>query len=67
MNYELKPHLSLLYATLPPDVKRQLAADISVPANITFRTVQVVDTGMKTQSREGVERWRVVSRFRLPG
>jgi hypothetical protein len=64
-DYELKPHLSLLYANLPPRLKRDIAATLSLPQIVLFNAIQAVNTGAKTRSREDVERWVRVAEARL--
>ena len=39
MKYELKPHLSLLYATVASELKEQLARDLMVPSRIHFDSI----------------------------
>lgn len=59
--YELKPHLSLLYSKMEAAVRRQLAASIVVPfSQITFDRIKAVRCVLPTQSRADVENWRVV-------
>ncbi len=60
--YELKPHLSLLYNKLEPAVRRELAASIVVPfSQITFDRIKAVRCVSPTQSRADVESWRVIT------
>ena len=60
--YDLKPHLSLLYNKLEPAVRRELAASIVVPfSQITFDRIKAVRCVSPTQSRADVESWRVIT------
>jgi 2'-5' RNA ligase len=67
-HYELKPHLSLLYKTMPAAVRREMAASISVPySKVSFDTVRVVRCVSPTRSRTDVEAWRVIASAELSG
>jgi 2'-5' RNA ligase len=60
--YELKPHLSLLYNKMEAAARRELAASIVVPfSEITFDRIKAVRCVSPTQSRADVEAWRVVA------
>jgi 2'-5' RNA ligase len=60
--YELKPHLSLLYKTMPALARRELANSINVPfAEVTFDGLKAVRCVSPTQSRANVEAWQVVA------
>jgi hypothetical protein len=63
--YELKPHLSLVYARLANEVKRSLVREIKVPAVVRFDGIQAVATGDKTLTREDVERWKLLGAQKL--
>lgn len=59
--YELKPHLSLLYKKMETAARRELAASINVPfSEVTFDAIKAVRCVSPTQSRADVEAWRVV-------
>ena len=59
--YELKPHLSLLYNKLEAAARRELAASIIVPfSEVTFDRIKAVRCVSPTQSRADVEAWRVI-------
>jgi 2'-5' RNA ligase len=59
--YELKPHLSLLYKNLPTATRSELAASIEIPlSEATFGTIKAVRCVSPTESRADVEAWRVV-------
>jgi 2'-5' RNA ligase len=60
--YDLKPHLSLLYKKMETAVRRELAASIVVPfSQITFDRIKAVRCVSPTQSRADVESWRVIA------
>lgn len=60
--YELKPHLSLLYNKMETAVRRKLAALIAVPfSEITFDRIKAVRCVSPTQCRADVEAWRVIA------
>ena len=60
--YELKPHLSLLYKNLPVATRRELAASINVPlSEVTFDAIKAVRCVSPTRSRVDVEAWHVVA------
>lgn len=65
--YDLKPHLSLLYNKMKAAVRRELAASIVVPfSQITFDRIKAVRCVLPTQSRADVESWRVIGAEELP-
>lgn len=60
--YELKPHLSLLYKNLATATRRELAASISIPlSEVTFNAIKAVRCVSPTKSDADVEAWRVVA------
>jgi 2'-5' RNA ligase len=66
--YELKPHLSLLYTNLAVATRRDLAASIDVPlSEVTFDVIKVVRCVSPAKSRAEVEAWRVVAAASLSG
>ena len=66
--YELKPHLSLLYKNLAVATRYELAASINVPlAEVTFDVIKVVRCVSPAKSRADVEGWRVVAAASLSG
>ena len=66
--YELKPHLSLLYNKMEALARRELAASIVVPfSEVTFDRIKAVRCVSPTQSRADVESWRVIGAARLLG
>ena len=59
--YELKPHLSLLYKNLAAADRRELAVSINLPLRkVTFDAIKAVRCVSPTKSRADVEAWRVV-------
>lgn len=66
--YELKPHLSLLYKNLAAATRRELAASIHVPlCEVTFDAIKAVRCISPTKSGADVEAWRVVAAASLSG
>jgi 2'-5' RNA ligase superfamily len=65
-DYELRPHLSLLYAHLPPNEKQTLAHELQAPfEHVLFDRVCAITGNARTDSREDVESWRVIAESRL--
>ena len=61
-DYELNPHLSLLYKTMPATARRQLADSIKVPfSEVIFDSLKAVRCISPTQNGAEVEAWRVVA------
>ena len=59
--YDLKPHLSLLYKNLAAATRRELAALIDVPlSEVTFDAIKAVRCVSPTQSRADVESWQTL-------
>lgn len=68
VHYELKPHLSLLYKSLPAVVRRDLADSIKAPfSEVVFDSLKAVHCISPTHSRADVEAWRVGARKQLSG
>ena len=66
--YELKPHLSLLYKNLAVAIRNELAASINVPlSEVTFDAIKAVRCVSPTESCADVEEWRVVAAASLSG
>jgi 2'-5' RNA ligase len=60
--YELKPHLSLLYKNLAAATRCELAASIDVPfSEVTFDVIKAVRCVSPTESGADVEGWRVIA------
>jgi hypothetical protein len=65
-DYQLNPHLSLLYKTMDLEIKRELAISISLPfGDATFDTVKAVLSPARIESGEDVESWRVLAEARM--
>jgi 2'-5' RNA ligase len=66
--YELNPHLSLLYKNLAAPTRRDLAGSINVPFfEVPFDAIKAVRCVSPTESRADVEAWRVVAAACLSG
>jgi hypothetical protein len=66
--YQLNPHLSLIYKTMSPETKVQLANSIRLPFDeVRFDSVKAVISPTKIESCADVEAWRVVAEERLSG
>jgi 2'-5' RNA ligase len=64
--YELNPHLSLLYKDMDTATKRALAVSIALPfTDVIFDSVKAVICPATISSREDVEAWRVVGERKL--
>ena len=64
-DYELKPHLSLIYARLAPDVAQRITKELPMPAHVRFDTVKAMVSGGPTRTRGDVEYWRIVASAKL--
>lgn len=65
--YELKPHLSLLYKDLPAVGRSELAASMTLPfSEVTFGAIKAVRCCSPTQNRADVEAWRMLGEKLLP-
>jgi 2'-5' RNA ligase len=61
-DYQLNPHLSLLYKTISIQHRHLLTDSIDVPfPEVTFDSLKAVRCVSPTQSRADVEAWRVVA------
>lgn len=64
--YDLKPHLSLLYKTVPAATRRDLAASIGVPhSDVSFDALKAVRCVSPTQTRADVEAWHILASGKL--
>ena len=64
--YQLNPHLSLIYKTMSPETKVQLANSIRLPfEEVHFDSAKAVISPAKIESRADVEAWRVVAEERF--
>ena len=66
VDYELNPHLSLIYKELPAEEKAVIAAELNIPfREVTFDLVKAVVSPAEIKSQSAVEAWRVVAETRL--
>ena len=64
--YELNPHLSLIYKTMPREAKEEIASSLSLPFHeVQFDAAKAVISPADIKSREDVEAWRVVATEKL--
>jgi len=64
-DYELKPHLSLLYKEMAAAEKEELANEVFVPfRRVSFDRVKVIATPHPITTREQVEAWRTLGEGR---
>lgn len=60
--YELNPHLSLIYKTMTPEAKREVMNSLKLAlTEAAFDLVKAVISPAKIESREDVESWRIVA------
>lgn len=60
--YELNPHLSLIYKTMTPETKRQIMNLLDLACTeVEFDSVKAVVSPAKVESREDVESWRILA------
>ena len=60
--YELNPHLSLIYKKMTPDARIEAASSVRVPfTEVLFDSVKAVVCPTPIRSRADVEAWRVVA------
>ena len=60
--YELNPHLSLIYQKMPIETKRELVGTLKLPfRHVDFDSVHAVISPAKIEAREDVQSWRVVA------
>ncbi len=65
-DYKLNPHLSLAYADLPVQEKKEVANSLELPfESVTFDTVKVIAGNAQTSSAEDVASWRVLAERKL--
>ena len=66
LQYQLKPHLSLLYKKMEAAIRRELATSTVVPfSDIIFDRLKVVRCVSPTQCRVDIESWRVMAEAEL--
>jgi 2'-5' RNA ligase len=59
--YELQPHLSLLYKKIAAETRRDLAGSIKIPCReVTFGAIKAVRCISPTQSRADIDAWRII-------
>ena len=67
-DYELNPHLSLIYKTMTPEAKREIMNSLNLAVReADFDLVKAVISPGKIESREDVEAWRTVATQSLRG
>jgi 2'-5' RNA ligase len=60
--YELNPHLSLIYKEMPPGTKMQIANSLCLPfTEVEFDSVKAVVSPAKIETGDDVKSWRVVA------
>jgi hypothetical protein len=66
--YELNPHLSLIYKSMSPERKAEIANAVSLPfEEVRFDSARAVISPANIKSREDVEAWRVAATRKLRG
>jgi hypothetical protein len=64
--YQLNPHLSLIYKKMSRETKEEIASSLGLPFDeVFFDTVKAVISPARINSREDVEAWRVAVTQRL--
>jgi hypothetical protein len=64
--YQLNPHLSLIYKVMPRETKAEIANSISLPFHeVRFDSAKAVISPAEIRSREDIQAWRVVATQRL--
>jgi 2'-5' RNA ligase len=67
-DYQLKPHLSLLYKKMSIAVRRRLARSIKLPfSTVSFDSIEAVRCVSPTKTPADVEAWRVIATRALSG
>jgi 2'-5' RNA ligase len=67
-DYELNPHLSLIYKKMPTETKLQIANSLCLPfTEVEFDLVKAVISPAKIETNDDVNSWRVVATQRLTG
>lgn len=65
-DYQLNPHLSLIYKAMETEIQSRLAASMTLPFDdVTFDSVKAVLIPAEIKSRADVEAWRVIGEHRL--
>jgi Cyclic phosphodiesterase-like protein len=67
-DYELRPHLSLLYKNLAVATRRELAASINVPlSEVAFDAIKAVRCVSPTESGADLKAWHVIATASFSG
>ncbi|HEY0369451.1 MAG TPA: 2'-5' RNA ligase family protein [Chthoniobacterales bacterium] len=65
-DYELNPHLSLIYKEMPREQKAEAARAISLPfSTVQFETVKAIETPTPITSAADIAVWRTLASRRL--
>lgn len=65
-DYDLQPHLSLLYKKMSILARRRLARSIAIPiSKVVFGSIKAVRCISPTQSRADVEAWQTIAMTKL--
>lgn len=65
-DYQLNPHISLLYKKMDEETQRRLATSIILPFNeVSFCSVKAVLIPAEIKSRADIEAWRVIAECSL--
>ena len=68
LEYQLNPHLSLIYKTMTLGTKMQLANSLRLPFDdVRFDSAKAVISPARIESRADVEAWRVVAEESFTG
>ena len=61
-DYQVEPHVSLLYGRMSLAVRRELARSIRLPfSTVVFDSIKAVRCALPTRNRAEVEGWRVIA------
>ena len=61
-DYQLEPHVSLLYGSMSLPARRELARSIRLPfSTVVFDSIKAVRCVLPTRNRVEVEAWRVIA------
>ena len=64
--YQLNPHLSLIYQKMPPEMKMQIANSLCLPfSEVEFDSVKAIVSPAKIETSDDVNSWRAVATQRL--
>lgn len=67
-DYQINPHVSLIYKTMPGETKAAIANSLSLPFHeVRFDEAKAVISPAEIKSRKDVEAWRVVATQQLRG